>query len=359
MHDDRSHHGRDGRFRNPWPGPQAPPGGLAGFRWAWERFRNGVPPDPAPETIPRAVPDPALPRLPAGVNEVRITWIGHASFLIQLPGLNLLTDPVLGERASPVPWAGPRRFTPPGLDVDRLPTVDAVLLSHDHYDHLDAPTVDDLRDRDGAGPGALTWFTPLGYRVWFARRGVQRVVELDWWQDAVLEPPGRSAGPVSAGVGASAGAPVGAGTGDGPVRIVALPARHWTRRRLGDTRRRLWCSWAVATPTRRIYFGGDSGYGPAFTEIGERAGPFHVAILPIGAYEPRWFMASSHMTPEEAARAALDVRADAVVAGHWGTFRLTDEDPLEAPGRMARAWADLSQPASRLFIPAIGESLRL
>jgi N-acyl-phosphatidylethanolamine-hydrolysing phospholipase D len=349
MHDDRSHHGLDGRFRNPWPpGPQAPPGGLAGLRWAWERFRNGVPPDPAPEAIPRAVPDPAVPRLPVGAGEVRITWIGHASFLVQLPGLNLLTDPVLSERASPVQWAGPRRFTAPGLGVDGLPPMDAVLLSHDHYDHLDAPTVETLRDRDGAAAGALTWFTPLGYRRWFGRRGVERVVELDWWQDAALEPPGRlAAGPGSMGAG------------DGTVRIVALPARHWTRRRLGDTRRRLWCSWAVTTATRRIYFGGDSGYGPAFAQIGHRVGPFDVAILPIGAYEPRWFMASSHVTPEEAARAALDVRAAAVVAGHWGTFRLTDEDPLEPPVRMTRAWADLGQPASRLFIPAIGETLRL
>jgi N-acyl-phosphatidylethanolamine-hydrolysing phospholipase D len=377
MHDDRSHHGPDGRFRNPWPlGPQAPPGGVAGLRWAWERFRNGVPPDPAPGDIPRAVPDPAMPRLPAGADEVRITWIGHASFLVQLPGFNLLTDPVLSERASPVQWAGPRRFTAPGLDVDGLPPVDAVLLSHDHYDHLDAPTVEALRDRDGAAAGAATWFAPLGYRRWFARRGVEQVVELDWWQDAALEPPGRlAAGPVAArggglvgagagasvgaGAGASVGASAAAGAGDGPVRIVALPARHWTRRRLGDTRRRLWCSWAVATPTRRIYFGGDSGYGPAFAEIGDRVGPFDLAILPIGAYEPRWFMASSHVTPEEAARAALDVRADAMVAGHWGTFRLTDEDPLEPPVRMTRAWADLGQPASRLFIPAIGETLRL
>lgn len=331
------HHGPDGRYRNPWPlGSDPPPGGGAMLRWTWERLRNGVPPDPAPERIPRADPDPAVPRLPAGgadAAELRVTWIGHASFLVQLPGINLLTDPVFSDRASPLRRIGPRRFQPPGLALEHLPPIDLVVLSHDHYDHLDGPTVARLRDRYG---DALTWLTPLGYRRWFARRGVARVIELDWWQETVIDPPGRPG-----------------------VRIAALPARHWTRRRLWDTRRRLWCSWGVTSSSRRVYFGGDSGYGPGFSEIGAREGPFDVAILPIGAYEPRWFMASSHVTPEEAARAAVDLRAAAVVAGHWGTFRLTDEDPLEPPVRMRAAWAALGLPTSGLHIPAIGETHRL
>jgi N-acyl-phosphatidylethanolamine-hydrolysing phospholipase D len=305
------------------------------LRWTWERLRHGVPPDPAPERIPRATPDPALPRLPvggAGSGVLRVTWIGHASFLVQLPGINLLTDPMFSDRASPFRRFGPRRFRPPALALDELPPIDAVLLSHDHYDHLDGATVTGLRDRFGDG---LTWFTPLGYRRWFYRRGVRRVVELDWWQEAVTEPHGEAA-----------------------ARITALPARHWTRRGMRDTRRRLWCSWGVTSSSRRLYFGGDSGYGPGFAEIGSHAGPFDVAVLPIGAYEPRWFMASSHMTPEEAARAAVDIRAAAVVAGHWGTFRLTDEDPLEPPGRMRTAWASLSLAPSDLHIPDIGETLR-
>jgi N-acyl-phosphatidylethanolamine-hydrolysing phospholipase D len=344
------HHAPDGRFRNPWPlGAEPPPGGGAMLRWTWDRLRHGVPPDPPPERIPRATPDPAVPRLPATAGdgpgkpgesgqsgesgELRITWIGHSSFLVQLPGINLLTDPVFSDRASPSRWLGPRRFLPPGLRLGELPPIDLVLLSHDHYDHLDAATVTGLRDRFG---DALTWLTPLGYRPWFARRGVRRVVELDWWQEAVMELAG----------GAVA-------------RITALPARHWTRRGMRDTRRRLWCSWGVTSSSRRLYYAGDSGYAPSFAEIGAREGPFDVAILPIGAYEPRWFMASSHVTPEEAARAAMDVGAGAVVAGHWGTFRLTDEDPLEPPVRMRAAWAELGLPEAALHIPAVGETLRL
>jgi N-acyl-phosphatidylethanolamine-hydrolysing phospholipase D len=308
---------------------------MAMLRWTWERLRHGVPPDPAPERIPRTTPEPAVPRLPAGgmaAPELRITWIGHASFLVQLPGINVLTDPVFSDRASPFRRLGPRRFLPPGLALDELPPIDLVLLSHDHYDHLDEPTVTGLRDRFGDD---LLWLTPLGYADWFSRRGVGRVVELDWWQEAVVSPEGRPA-----------------------ARVMALPARHWTRRGMRDTRRRLWCSWSVTSSSWRVYFGGDSGYGPGFAEIGGREGPFDVVILPIGAYEPRWFMASSHMTPEEAARAAVDVGAEAVVAGHWGTFRLTDEDPLEPPGRMRSAWATLGLSPSRLHIPSIGETLR-
>lgn len=302
------------------------------LRWTWERFRHGVPPDPSPGEIPRAEPEVIVPRLAAGVDDVRVTWVGHATFLVQVGGANILTDPMFSDRASPFRRAGPRRFVPPGLALDALPHIDVILLSHDHYDHLDAATVDGLRDRPGVAP---TWLTPLGYRSWFARRGVGRVVELDWWEEASLETASGAA-----------------------LRVKALPARHWTRRRLGDTRKRLWSSWGVGSASRRLYFGGDSGYGPAFAEIGAREGPFDLALLPIGAYEPRWFMASSHMTPEEAARAALDLRAAEVVGGHWGTFRLTDEDPLEPPARMRAAWSALGLPPSRLHLPAIGETIR-
>jgi N-acyl-phosphatidylethanolamine-hydrolysing phospholipase D len=256
--------------------------------------------------------------------------VGHATFLIQAPGLNLLTDPVFGRRASPVRWAGPPRFSPPGIALDALPPVDAVLLSHDHYDHLDAPTVERLHT--GAGRD-LIWFTPLGYAGWFGRRGVDRVVELDWWQSVGLTRPG------------------------GRARLRLLPARHWTRRHFWDTRKRLWGSWSLETGDRRLYFGGDSGYCPGFAEIGERTAPFDVALLPIGAYEPRWFMRTSHMNPEEAARASVDLRARHTVAMHWGTFRLTDEDPLEPPARARRAWASLGPAAGSLHVPAIGETL--
>jgi N-acyl-phosphatidylethanolamine-hydrolysing phospholipase D len=354
-----AHHGPDGRYRNPWPlGADPPPGGMAGLRWVWERLRYGVAPDPPPRAIPLGTPVPARPRIrpaglsattaggssgdtvaaelpapAAGVSELRVTWIGHMTFLVQLPGLNILTDPVFSHRASPFRWAGPRRFHPPALTVDALPPVDVVLISHDHYDHLDASSVRRLRARFGDD---LAWFAPLGYAAFFARCGVRRLIELDWWEAA-----------------SHAIAP-GPATG-----IAALPARHWTRRGLGDTRRRLWCSWALTTPDARLYFCGDSGYGPGFAEIGNRLGPFDVALLPIGAYEPRWFMASAHMNPEEAARAAIDLRARDVIGGHWGTFRLTDEDPLEPPIRMRATWRGLDLPPDRLHIPGIGGTVRI
>ena len=316
-----SHHDPAGGFRNPWPTANLP-GFREVMRWRREAARMQLPPDPDPAAIPTARPDPAVPHADAG--ELRATWLGHSSFLLQIGGLNLLADPQLSERASPLPFAGPKRFLPAALSVDALPPIDGVLLSHDHYDHLDAPTVRALHERFGE---RIHWLVPLGYRRWLGRRGIGGVTELDWWGATEI----------------------------GGVRATCLPAQHWTSRSPFSRLKRLWCSWAVAGGGRSAYFGGDSGWFPGYPEIGERAGPFDLVLMPIGAYEPRWFMRSSHMNPEEAVRAYGELGGEGTFAGmHWGTFRLTDEDPLEPPVRTREAWRGAGLPEERLWIAALG-----
>jgi N-acyl-phosphatidylethanolamine-hydrolysing phospholipase D len=251
--------------------------------------------------------------------------VGHSTFLVQIGGVNILTDPHWSRRASPVQWVGPSRYTRPGVEWDGLPPIDAVLLSHDHYDHLDSPTVREIHRRFGDG---VRWFTPLGYRRWFRRRRVSEVTELDWWQESTLSAP------------------------DGPARIVALPCQHWTSRTPWDRQKRLWASWALITPAgRSLYFGGDSGYFPGYPEIRERIGTFDTLLMPIGAYEPRWFMRPAHMNPEEVAQAYIDLGARGSLFGmHWGTWRLTDEDPLEPPQRVRRAWSERGLDAASLHV---------
>ncbi len=327
------HHASAGRFRNPWPvasGDDALRSRIwrVAFEWVFGRH----PPDPSPDELERSEPDPARPRVAEG-GDPRITWVGHATSLIQLPGLNLLTDPVWSDRCSPVGLGGPKRFSAPGMELDGLPPIDAVLLSHDHYDHLDKPTVRTLRDRF---PDAV-WLTPLGYRAWFGSLGVEAVEERDWWQSGML--PG------------------------GRFEAVSVPARHWTRRRPGATNLRLWCGWVIRPAEQgagpRVYFAGDSGYCPAFEEIGRRLGPFDVSLIPIGAYEPRWFMAPWHVSPEEAVQAYLDAGGRGAFVGiHWGTWRLTFEAPLEPPGRARAAWVAAGLPSRDLYIPRHGETIR-
>ncbi|MAZ06458.1 MBL fold metallo-hydrolase [Marinobacter sp. SS8-8] len=235
----------------------------------------------------------------------QLVWLGHASFLFQHRSLNVLTDPVLSDRASPFRLVGPRRFTPPALTVAEMPPIHLVLISHNHYDHLDEATVRQLHQRFGAN---LCFCIPKGLRRWFEKRGIHNLVELDWWQSTPLA---------------------------GKNEVFCLPAQHFSGRTATDTNTSLWCSWLLEMDGFRFYFGGDTGYGQVFRDIGELFAPIDLALLPIGAYDPRWFMAPVHVAPEEAVRIHQDIGARQSVAMHWGTFVLTDE-PMDEPPRRLR-----------------------
>jgi N-acyl-phosphatidylethanolamine-hydrolysing phospholipase D len=243
-------------------------------------------------------------------------------------GLNVLTDPMFSERAFPVQWMGPRRVMPPGLPLDALPPLDVVLLSHNHYDHLDRPAVKRLAR---AHPRAA-WVVPSGLGAYVRPWGVGEIVELDWWQPWDVR----------------------------GLRVTATPARHFSARRIGDRCRTLWCGYAFSTAGGRAYFAGDTAYHPQFGEIAARCGPFDFVMMPIGAYDPRWFMHVVHADPEEAVQAYIDLTASSppplMLAIHWGTFRLTDEPMDEPPRRAAAAWSQRGLDASRLWISAFGET---
>lgn len=319
-----------GRFVHPWDEAGAAQRSLRDLlRWQWQRLREGRAPLPPRDAFRTATPAAAQPR--AATGELRITWVGHATFLLQLGPLNILTDPVWSRRASPLRWAGPERLVPALPDLDALPPIDVVIISHDHYDHLDDATVRRLHERHGS---ALQWVTPLGYADWLGRRGIERVVELDWWQAANVDVAGTA------------------------LEVTAAPTQHWSKRSPFSERERLWASFRIAAPAAgAIFFCGDSGYFEGFREIGRRLGPFDASLLPVGAYEPRWFMKGAHMNPEEAVRVYEELGgAGAFVAMHWGTFQLTDEPALEPPQRTRAAWQQAGLPAADLWILRHGET---
>ncbi len=286
--------------------------------------------EPAWPRWPAAAPDapPAVPDLgPPAAGEVALTFIGHVTFLIQIGGAAFLTDPVFSDRAGPLGWLGPRRVRPPAVPMDALPPVDAVLLSHNHYDHMDVPSLRRLARRHGV-PQVVTG---LGNGRPLRRAGFDAVEELDWW-DGI--------------------------DGPGGTRITFVPAQHWSARTPFDRRRTLWGGFVVEAPGITVYFAGDSGYCPHFREIRERFGTVDVALLPIGAYEPRWFMAAQHMDPAEAVQAHRDLDARHGVAMHFGTFRLTPE-AIDAPEReLAQALAEQGLDPGRFVVPAFGGTLR-
>ena len=252
-----------------------------------------------------------------------ITWVGHSTLLIQLDGVNVLTDPHWSERASPVSFAGPRRLNPPGLAFPELPPIHAVVISHSHYDHLDAATVKRLAETHRP-----RFLVPLGLKVWFAELGIEPAEELDWWQSREV----------------------------GPVTVTCLPVQHWSSRTFWDEDRTLWASWAIVGGNTRVFFAGDSGYYDGFKEVGARLGPFDLAAIAIGAYEPPQMMRMTHTTPEEALRLFAAVRARRFVAMHWGTFVLADE-PIDEPPRRLRAEAGrLGLDADRIWVLKHGET---
>ncbi len=288
--------------------------------WAWRRGRRAAP-------WPRQVallPHPPPPQdVPAG--EMLLTPVGHSTVLIQFQGCNVLTDPVFSDRASPLSWLGPKRVRAPGVAFEDLPRIDLVLLSHNHYDHMDLPSLSRIGRR-----WAPPIVTGLGNARTLIPAGIGNVVELDWWDSAVPLP---------------------------GIAVRYVPAQHWSSRSPVDRRRALWGGHVLTTSAGTLLFAGDTGYGPHVAEIGRRCRP-DVALLPIGAYEPRWFMAAQHMNPDEAVRAHVELGAQLSLAIHWGTFQLTDEAidaPLQA---LEEAKAARGLPEAAFVAPWPGQAIR-
>jgi L-ascorbate metabolism protein UlaG (beta-lactamase superfamily) len=268
-------------------------------------------------------------------DRVRVTWLGHSALVLQMGGQTILIDPMLGPRASPLGFAGPKRLVPAPLQPADLPRVDVVVYSHDHYDHLDKPTVKRLVDAHDP-----LFAVPLGLGDIVKRWGARRVVEMDW--DQYVDLPAQD--------GAT-------------LRISAAPARHFSGRGLTNRNGTLWASWFFtlngdAPDPARVYYGGDTGYGTLFSEIRARYGAPDLALLPIGAYAPRWFMEEVHMDPQQAVQAALDLEAAHVIPVHWGVFDLADEPMSEPPVRFRRHALEAGIP-SRVHELRIGESWTL
>ncbi len=280
----------------------------------------------APRTVdlPRVANDGRTLR--ENTTDATVTWVGHATLVIQIDGVNILTDPQWSERASPVSFAGPRRVTAPGMRIEDLPPIHLVLISHDHYDHLDVATVRRIAERHRP-----RFYVPLGLRAWFADLGIHDVVELDWWESRV----------------------------DRGLTLTSVPAQHFSGRSLWNQNRTLWAGWTVAGRQKRLYFAGDTGYyEPFFRDIGAKLGPFDLAAISIGAYQPPAIMRLTHTTPEEALRIFADVGARMFVPIHWGTFDLADE-PLDEPGARLEAEARrLGLGADRVPVFKHGETRR-
>lgn len=283
--------------------------GLSEKRGPWDTWTENQTFPPPPQRV--------------GSGALHVTFINHATTLVQLDGLNILTDPIWAERCSPVSFAGPRRVRAPGLALDDLPPIDAVIISHNHYDHFDLPSLRALRARNPD----LRVFVGLGNERLLAEEGIGGVQAIDWHQEVVLNP---------------------------QVTLVGWPSQHFSGRGLSDRDGTLWLSYVLKSRHGPVYFAGDTGMGPHFEQAGRAFGPFRLALLPIGAYRPRWFMAPIHIDPPEAVQAALQLRARQSVGIHFGTFPLAAEGQYTPIHELRRA-LDAARPRPRFWVLQFGE----
>ncbi len=295
--------------------PKVRPGFLGFFQWQFTRDR-GV------WNSYRDVPQGAAPPHHLGPGQMRVTFINHATTLIQLDGFNVLTDPIYSDRASPFGFVGPHRVRPPGIAFKDLPPIHAVVISHNHYDHLNVET---LKRLQAAFPH-VEIFCGLGVKAFLAQQGLTNVHELDW----------------------------GEALNVGALKVQSVRNQHFSNRGLFDSDGTLWSAWVLEAPSSgKAYFAGDTGYGPHFKDVGDKYGPFRVAVLPIGAYKPEWFMGPIHQDPKEAMQAAIDLRAKVSVPMHYGTFDLADEGETEAVEALQKEMA--AQPGNGWVVLDFGQ----
>lgn len=261
----------------------------------------------------------------AATGDLRVTFINHATFLIQMDGMNILTDPIWSERTSPVSFSGPRRVQQPGVLFDDLPPIDAVLVSHNHYDHMDLPTLKKIAARDNP-----RIYTGMGNRAFLEKAGIGAVEEMDWWQQEKQ--------------------------GDA-LTVTFVPAKHFSSRGMCDHNKTLWGGFVIASPAGAVYFAGDTGFGPHFEQIAQRFPNLRLALLPIGAFQPKWFMAPHHLSPQDALRAHFVLKSRTSIAMHYGTFRLGDDKQNEPVETLQAAIAAAAMGDTRFWIMRFGETM--
>jgi L-ascorbate metabolism protein UlaG (beta-lactamase superfamily) len=267
-----------------------PKGFLDILRWRLTKEEG-----PWPEWV-NAEPGPKPPRR-IDEGELHITFVNHSTFLIQIDGINILTDPIWSERASPVSWAGPKRVRPPGIRYQDLPPIDVVLISHNHYDHLDLPTLQKLSNEH-----IPAFYVGLGNSLLLAKKKISGVSEMDWWESIPLK---------------------------NGVRLMCVPAQHWSARAFKDRNKTLWCGYIIQGKSKTIYFAGCTGFGPHFQDIVQREKSISVSLLPIGAFRPRWFMESAHLSPADVIKVQGILKSQNVIPIHFGTFKLGDDGYTE------------------------------
>lgn len=350
------HHVKGGKgFRNPWDSFIDPIGPKIALQMIWRQLTGKA---NKPDTTPPTVPVHAPKFLPSRETaELRATWLGHACYYVEFPsGLRVLFDPVFEHRCSPFSWLGPQRYTEAPCKIEDIPIIDAVVISHNHYDHLSLPTVTAIANKHKG----VQFFAPLGNKKWFTSSGIHNMTELDWWETRELKLTREGEPEMTALIG-------------------AVPCQHMTARGPFDRMETLWASWTVESGGKKVYFAGDTGYRtvpqmpkgedsysekyahlphcPAFKDIGNLRGPFDLGLIPIGAYDPRWIMSPMHADPYDSVNIFVDTKCKRALGMHWGTWVLTEEDVLEPPRLLKDALSRKGIPQTGVFdVCDIGES---